>query len=334
MLKSRKRLFRFLIFIVLGIVLAGCSGKQTQQRETGQIQQAKWPEKDIVIIVPYKAGGGYDIKARAVAPLIEKYLPNKVNVIVKNVPGAEAKVGTLEMANSKPDGYTLALVDPIQLGTMQKQGGFESLDPKTFTYLGQLDAAPSLMVIRTKGRFEGFDDMRGQNVSFGMLGTNTLVNIAVANALGAKPTLIPYDSTPEGCLAVARGDLDVWIATAYTVYKQVQTLEGKLKPLLLIGGRTPQFPDTLKTAKEAGLELDETTGLCRVIIAGPPNLDQQAKKVLSEAIDKATHDPEFAEQLKKAGYIAAPLTGTELQKAVDQVFTLVDKYQQWIPKKK
>ena len=208
------------------------------------------------------------------------------------------------------------------------------MDPRKFTFLGQLDADASLMVIKAGGKFTKLEDMKGQNMSFGMLGTNTLVNLAVAEAVGAKPTLVSYESTPEGCLAVARGDLDTWIATADTVFKQTKTLEGKLKPVLLVGGRSAQLPDSIKTASELGLKLDESTGLCRVIIAGPANLEPGAKKALEDAIGKATRDSQFTETMKKAGYAAAPLGGDELQKAVSDVFKLIDKYEKLIPKGK
>jgi tripartite-type tricarboxylate transporter receptor subunit TctC len=296
-------------------------------------QNFKWPEKDIVIIVPYRPGGGYDINARIIAQFIMKHLPNKVNVIVKNVPGAEAKIGTLEMATSNPDGYTLALGDPVQLGTMEKQGGLKSMKPKDFAYLGQIYAPCSLMVVNASGRFKKIEDMRDQDVSFGMLGDNTLVNIIVAKALGAKPTLVAYNSTPEGCMAVARGDLDVWISAAATANKQINTFKGKLMPFMLIGGKPDALPSDIKTATELGLRIDESIGLKRVIVIGPPGIESQVQEILSEAVFKAASDPEAQAQMRKAGYRAEPLVGEELMREVKKIYALTDEYESLIPKK-
>jgi tripartite-type tricarboxylate transporter receptor subunit TctC len=68
------------------------------------VAAADWPARDITLIVPFAAGGGYDITARATAPWIEKHLPKKMNVVVKNVTGAGGEIGILEMVRAKTDG--------------------------------------------------------------------------------------------------------------------------------------------------------------------------------------------------------------------------------------
>ena len=53
---------------------------------------AGFPERDITFIIPNQVGGGFDAYVRAIAPVMEKYLPNKVNVLPLNVPaGGGAK---------------------------------------------------------------------------------------------------------------------------------------------------------------------------------------------------------------------------------------------------
>ena len=59
----------------------------------------------------YNAGGGFDLISRMLAPYLEKYLPKKVNVVVKNVAGAGGTVGSIELYDAKPDGYTIGLLD-------------------------------------------------------------------------------------------------------------------------------------------------------------------------------------------------------------------------------
>ena len=39
-----------------------------------------WPTKDITLVVPYAAGGGYDLVARASAPFIARHLGRKFSV--------------------------------------------------------------------------------------------------------------------------------------------------------------------------------------------------------------------------------------------------------------
>ena len=59
----------------------------------------------IQIIVPFAAGAGNDLVARIAAPLMEKDLGTPVEVV--NKPGAGAQLGIQELAQAKPDGYTI-----------------------------------------------------------------------------------------------------------------------------------------------------------------------------------------------------------------------------------
>ncbi|MCL5046636.1 MAG: tripartite tricarboxylate transporter substrate binding protein [Actinobacteria bacterium] len=338
---GRSRIVSGVTALILATLLAGCGGAGTgpggpqssPTKESKPTEAAKWPKRDITIIVPYKPGGGYDLTARIAAPLLSKYLPEKVNVIVQNVPGAGGKVGTLQTLNSKPDGYTLGIQDPLPLAIMGREGDLGSLDPRSITYLGQLDASPSLMVVGAGSGFKRPADMRGKPVRFGVTTDTTMGSRALAEALGAKATLVTYDGLPEACLAAARGDVDAVVNIFGTVNKQVNALQGKLVPFLIVGGdRMPALPET-PAAKESGLKLEDAAFTLRHVIVGPPNLPKDVVEILTAAIDKVVHDPDFVAGMKKAGYPPVPLTAAEMQKAVDQALAAVEKYHEFIPKK-
>src|SRR6185295_18981823 len=57
---------------------------------------------------PTPPGGGVDIVARMLAELVEPALGTKV--VVVNKPGASGAIGVTQLAQAKPDGYTLAAV--------------------------------------------------------------------------------------------------------------------------------------------------------------------------------------------------------------------------------
>ena len=63
--------------IAFALVLIGMTGAH-----------ADFPEDDIEVIIPYAAGGGFDSYVRGVLPYMQKYLPNDVNLIPRNMPGA------------------------------------------------------------------------------------------------------------------------------------------------------------------------------------------------------------------------------------------------------
>lgn len=72
---------------------------------------ADFSGKRVEIVVPYEAGGGTDLYARFLAPLISANLPGKPTVIVTNIEGAGAIAGSNQFQQrAKPDGMTLIAV--------------------------------------------------------------------------------------------------------------------------------------------------------------------------------------------------------------------------------
>jgi tripartite-type tricarboxylate transporter receptor subunit TctC len=74
-----------------------------------------YPSKPVRIIVPYSAGGGTDIVARAVgAKLADKW---HQSVIVDNRVGANGIIGADAVAKAPADGYTLLMSTPAEVST-------------------------------------------------------------------------------------------------------------------------------------------------------------------------------------------------------------------------
>ena len=63
-------------------------------------QTGAYPSKPIELIVPFAAGGGTDVLARALAEAARKHLPQ--DLIVLNKAGASGAVGWTELANARP----------------------------------------------------------------------------------------------------------------------------------------------------------------------------------------------------------------------------------------
>ena len=66
-----------------------------------------FPSRQIVMVVPYAAGGTFDVMGRILAPRMSELLGQPV--IVENTTGAGGIVGVNRVINSPPDGYTLLL---------------------------------------------------------------------------------------------------------------------------------------------------------------------------------------------------------------------------------
>jgi tripartite-type tricarboxylate transporter receptor subunit TctC len=105
-----------------------------------------WPDRAIVIIVPFPAGGSADLSARLLAENLKAVFAQPV--VVENKPGAGGNLAAAEAARAEPDGYTLFI------GTNGTQTINQSLyrqlpyDPATdFAPIAMMWSAPHLLVV-------------------------------------------------------------------------------------------------------------------------------------------------------------------------------------------
>src|SRR5262249_338621 len=80
-----------------GALVALCSSAPAQD----------WPTRPVTMVVPFAAGGAFDVVARVFAPHLSHSLGQQV--IVENVGAAAGIVGTNRVAKAPPDGYVFLL---------------------------------------------------------------------------------------------------------------------------------------------------------------------------------------------------------------------------------
>ena len=125
-----KKAFALLLACVLTLSLVACGGGKTEtpkeettkteepakKEEAPKAEETKvdYPTKPITMIVPFGAGGGTDVMARAIATAVD--LPQPITVT--NIEGGGSSIGAMEAYHADPDGHTLFCVglEPIIAG--------------------------------------------------------------------------------------------------------------------------------------------------------------------------------------------------------------------------
>src|SRR5277367_6597822 len=77
-----------------------------------QTSAQDYPMRPVRIIVPFGAGGPADITARLIGNSLQQSFGEPF--VVENHTGAGGVIGTLEVAKSAPDGYTLLMMSSTQ----------------------------------------------------------------------------------------------------------------------------------------------------------------------------------------------------------------------------
>ncbi len=285
-----------------------------------------FPTKDITLIVTYPPGGGFDIMARLLAPYLEKTLPKKVNVVVKNVSGAGGTVGSIEIYDAKPDGHTISLLDADTLAVAQVTGKLEKRDVRNMTWLGCVAEAPFTGLTNSAGAFKTAADLKGKTVRVAITALEVIPAPVLLKALGAanvKTTI--YNGSVEAVDAVRRGDLDMVFSSFPTLWKSLQASEGALISLFVASDkRRPEAPN-VPTVKELGVDLPPALLGSDRMLAAPPGLPDDVLKILNDAIQKSTRDPDFIAQMVKSGYIPKACTPADAKGVTGVVVDTFDK---------
>jgi tripartite-type tricarboxylate transporter receptor subunit TctC len=307
-----KRLFGVIasVLLVLGLAQPGMA--------------AGFPEKDITFIIPYSTGGGFDRTVRRLIPYMEKYLPNKVNVIPKNVPGAGGRKGVATMYRSDPDGYTIAIFNIPGMAIPVLTGTEVEYDLDKVTWLARLATADYMMGVGGSSSIKSLDDLKKlDSAKFPQTGAGStasaVTRIATA-VLGINAThLTGYKGSKEYTLGVIRGDGEAAFAPVTSFRQYVES--GDIRPILTFESESsmPGVP----TAREIGFPELETLALER-LVGGPPAMPADVAKILSDAMIKAMNDPELIEAAAKEPF--APLAGDVAGDRVTKSLAFYAKY--------
>jgi len=312
------------------IVITLCTGVGLFLGAGGNANAASsYPQKNIELVVGYKPGGGFSDWAQAIAPFIEKHLPNKVNVVVRHMDGAGSAVAANYLQKAKPDGYTIGIYNVAGLAAAQLARKV-NYDLSKVTWLARVSYDDYVALVNPKGPYKTMTDFKKQEkpeyifATAGLAATATVTGAVTLAKMGVKWKPLNHGGTAEAALATIRGDADVVWAPYESMQQYIDS--GDLKMVLYHGAqRHPKFPD-VPTPGDLGMpELNESLNLHR-FLGAPPGLPADVRATLEASIKKAVEDPGFHDVLKKMKKTSAYLNGKEAEKLVNNTLSSYRNY--------
>jgi tripartite-type tricarboxylate transporter receptor subunit TctC len=331
----REELMRFgpwtaLAFLAAGVsaLLAGPAAAQTPDFYKG---------KTLQIIVPFSAGGYYDLSTRVLARFLPDAIPGHPNVVVQNQPGGGGLTAANRLANTiEKDGLTIATFSRGVPQLAMVGDPNVAFDPKTITWLGSLSDYSQdayLLLVRADSPFRTVEDVRQKIVHLGGVGagsTNTTFALLARDVLKTKIDLVRgFPGASDIWLSMDRGEVDGQMidVSAILAARADQWKAGKYRPLVQFGRTTrlPSLPD-VPTARElvtdpddkALLEFAEIPFFMALPFGAPPNIPADRAQILREAFMKVAQDKAFQVELAKVGILADPVDHTAIEKVVDR----------------
>jgi len=279
--------------------------------------RADYPERPMVWVVPFAAGGATDTLARQFAERMSRGA--RQPIVVENVAGAGGTVGAAKVAKSKPDGYTF-LVGHV--GYMAAAPGlYKNLpyDPvQDFDAVARFPDTPMVLVcgrknplgnVRTLMTFARAHPGKLNFANAGVGSAGHLTAALFASAAKADVMHIAYKGNAPAMTDIMGGLIDCMFDQSNTALPQVRG--DKVAAYAVTSkDRIPQMPQ-VPTLQESGLPgFDAATWYG---IYAPRGTPREAIQWMYAQFQEAMNDTAFTGKMVEQGYvlIAPELRGPE-----------------------
>ena len=273
-------------------------------------QAQQYPSRNIVMIVPFPAGGPSDTIARIAADGMTRHLGH--NVVIENVGGAGGTIGATRAAEAAPDGYTIFAAS---MGTVIAAPSFypnlKYDSTKDFEPIGMSANAPAAIALKNDlpannvKEFVEYVRKNGTNVKQahgGVGGTSHMACLLFNKIFDLKPTLVAYRGTGPAVNDLVGGHIDYLCEQAVSMVPSIQG--GKIRGIVISADERLAALPNVPGAKEAGAP-DYQLNVWSAVYA-PRGTSKEIIAKLADALDKTLDEPGTAEKLANLGGTVPP----------------------------
>jgi tripartite-type tricarboxylate transporter receptor subunit TctC len=263
-----------------------------------------YPNRPVRMVVPYAAGGGVDIVARAVSQELAKGIGQPV--IVENRTGAGSNIGSDFVAKAAPDGYTLLMASPANAINMSLYRKMPYDTQRDLAPLALVGAVPSVLVVspalpvKTVAELVALAKEKPGSLNYGSGGSGTSEHLSAEmfKSLAAIDLVhVPYKGGANAMTDVISGQLSLMFTNMLGAMPHVRS--GKLKAIAIADSRrSPSLPE-VPTFAEAGFKDFEVLVWWGVM--APARTPAPVVTYLNREIVAALGAPELKERLDGMG---------------------------------
>lgn len=264
-----------------------------------------YPANPIKLIVPYSVGGPSDLIARIISQKASELIG--APIVVDNRGGAGGVIGTTVGAKSAPDGYTVVMVSPGQVGIAVATQANLPYNPQT-DLVPVIELVEDTLILAASNKLpvnnvrELIAYMKAHpgelNYSSASVGSLThMVMELFKQTFGVDAVHIPFKGSSESMMAVVTGEVGIGFASPSGMKQLLQ--EGKLRALAVASERRTSVMPEVPTMAEMGFKnLDSPLWYSLAVPKGTPAV---AIDKLHDAYAAALKDPAIQERLKGLG---------------------------------
>ena len=249
----------------------------------------------LTIIVPFSAGGSTDLMARVLQPALAERLG--VNVVIENRGGGGGAPGMMALAQSAPDGHTIALtsISSATLTPNISNVGYTNVEFQPVAHISVLPTGPWARTGEGIYTLEDLIRVASENpgrMTFSAGGAGGVHHVGAelffaSIGMPGLLTHVPFDSGAEGFAAFLGGHVDFAWNTADD--GAMYYAEGLVIPLATGAAEACPIMPEIPTFRSLGY--DVVFGSWWGFVA-PAGIPQDLLELLDNAIRASLEDPE------------------------------------------
>ena len=282
------------------------------------VASAKFPEKNVTMVMAFTAGGSSDVQARVMQQYWDKMkLPSWVFLYKTGAGGA---IGFGEIAKAKPDGYTIGGINVPHI-VLQPLGQNAQFSIDSFDYIAQVVNDPQCIVVHKDSSFKSVKevmDYAAQNpgkLKLGIVGRFSGHHLMLLDMQSKYPfpvTEIVYKGAADQNAALLGKEVDVILGNLNDV---MRSLEHMRVLGLAAEKRFTDFLPDVPTLKEEGYAI--VSDIRRAFVA-PRGIPKEHLTELRRIFSEIAHNPDYLKEMKTIGQPAEYMDGEAFEAYVRQ----------------